>query len=240
MFDFIFRLTLVCGLAYIIATILDASPLPVYLSPTISTGNDIDRDNRFGQGFAPNPTGQAEFGSVTIDSSRLTEVCACDRDSGAMSIDVNWDRIANSEVSENRPGSFIVRAGELGAIGDPAEGGYNNMALAAASDPDGVAPEPIGYRLDTATRSLTFGGTSPWAAIYSPAGVSAYVGLAGGNLTLLTSTEQAVATISSVDIPPSAVPDAPNDGVSIPEPAVLPVLAVCLCILGWTQWKRSR
>jgi len=240
MFDFIFRLTLVCGLAYIIATILDASPLPVYLSPTISTGNDIDRDNRFGQGFAPNPTGQAEFGSVTIGPGSLTEVCACDRDNGAISIDVNWDRITNSEVFENRPGSFIVRAGELGAIGDPAEGGYNNMALAAASDPDGVAPEPIGYRLDTATRSLTFDGSGPWAAIDSPAGVGAYLGLAGGNLILLTSNEQAVATLPSVNLPSSAVPEPPDDGVSIPEPAVLPVLAVCLCVLGWAQWKRSR
>src|ERR1700712_1252615 len=140
-----------------------ANAIAIGFSALIGTSNSIDTGNVFGEGVGANLRNQTIAGMVTIDPASLRQVCnlggACygDFGAGAISVTFTLNGITSTVVSTGRLGYLAGSSGGLVAIGDRLPGGFNYLAVGAASE-DGTIQESIGVLFNRKTAFSTRGG----------------------------------------------------------------------------------
>ncbi|WP_158927523.1 hypothetical protein [Acidisphaera sp. S103] len=207
----------VCVLLLTLSSMARANPT-IAFTAMVGSGNNIDTEDIFAEGYGANLSGQVITGSVSIDPAPLTQQCgasgACygDFGAGAVSVSFTLNGITSTVVSTGTLGYFGNSSGGLVSICDPADGGDNYLAVGAAS-PDGMVQESIGVLFDDATLFSAYGGGDPAAAIDSLDSIGGGSGLVKGGITFMSPVEHLDATILTIDAP---------------EPAGLAVLAVGL------------
>jgi hypothetical protein len=220
---------LICALSVTLASVARASPITIAFTAMIGTGNDLDAGNVFNEGYGANLAGQVIVGSLSIDPVSLTERCgaggACygDFGAGAVSVSFTLNGITSTVVSTGTLGYFANVSGGLVSIEDPSDGGYNYLAVGAAS-PDGMMEQSIGVLFNNATRFSAFGGGDPSVAIESLDSIGGGWGLVKGGITLLSPVEHLDATILTIDVP---------------EPGGLVLLGAALVGLGLVRRKMA-
>ena len=239
---------LVSALALTIVVPAPAAPVTVDFTAVIGTGNSVDTDNVFGEGFGTNLAHQVIVGSAMIDPTALVEVCrrgrACYSDfgAGAISISFTLNGITSTVVSGHRPGSFIDHAVGSVSISDPSHGGYTYLAV-AATDPDGMVQQSIGVLFNNRTLFSAYGNGVPSAAIASLAHIGAGSGLVGGGITFLSPVEHLDATILTIAVQQPAglaqSGDASNRGIDVSEPSDLALFCAAMSGLGMVRRKRA-
>jgi hypothetical protein len=215
----IYRLLLpACALLLALSPVARADPTLIAFTAMIGSGNNIDTEDVFGEGYGADLKGQVIAGSIFIEPSGLSQRCgpggACYGDFGAgvVSVSFTLNGITSTVVSTGTLGYFGSSSGGLVSICDPADGGYNYLAVGAASA-DGMVQEAIGVLFNDATLFSAYGGGDPAAAISSLDGIGGGSGLVKGGITFMSPVEHLDATILTIDAP---------------EPAGLAVLAVGL------------
>jgi len=200
-----------------------ANPIAIGFSALIGTSNSIDTGNVFGEGVGANLRNQTIAGMVTIDPTSLRQVCnlggACygDFGAGAISVSFTLNEITSTVVSTGRLGYLAGSSGGLVAIGDRLPGGFNYLAVGAASE-DGTIQESIGVLFNRKTAFSTRGG--PTAAIDSLGMIGGGLGLVEGGITFMSPIEHLDATIMSIHVA---------------EPAAFYVLGMALILLALTR-----
>jgi hypothetical protein len=215
-------LFLICALPVTLSSVARANPITIAFTAMIGTGNDLDSGDVFGEGYGANLVGQVIAGSLAIDPAPLIQRCgaggACygDFGAGAVSVSFTLNGITSTVVSTGTSGYFGNASGGLVSIEDSSDGGYNYLAVGAAS-PDGMVQESIGVLFNSATLFSAYGGGDPAVAIASLGRIGGGSGLVKGGITLLSPIEHLDATIVTIDVP---------------EPDGLALLGVALAGLG--------
>lgn len=216
-------------LPLVMAGPLHADPMSIAFKARIGTGNSIDIQDVFGEGFGADLAGQVIVGTISIAPGPLQELCdggpACYGDIGAGAITVSFalNNITASVVSAGTLGYFGGRSGGSVSIGDRSHGGYNYLA-AGATSADGMVQESIGVLFGGATPFLAYGGGDPAAAIASLGSIGSGAGLVSGGITFMSPVEHLDATIFAIDVP---------------EPAVAGIFAATLVLLGTRRRPRE-
>jgi hypothetical protein len=206
-----------------------AEPITIEFIAQIGTGNAIDTVDVFGEGYGANLAGQVIAGSVTVDPSALTELCATggacygDFGAGAISVSFTLNGVTSTTVSTGTTGYFGGRSGGSVLICDPSDGGNNYVAVGASS-PDGMVQQSIGALFTVATLFDAYGNGDPGTAIDSLDAIGDGSGLAKGGITYMNPVEHLDATILSIDIP---------------EPVALPVFGIALLMLARARRTRT-
>lgn len=199
----------ICVLSLTLSSTARADPTTIAFTAMIGSGNDIDTEDVFGEGYGANLAGQVIVGSVSIDPVSLSQRCgaggACYGDFGAGGVSVSFtlNGITSSVVSTSILGYFGNSSGGSVLICDPADGGNNYLAVGAAS-PDGMVQESIGVLFDDATLLSAYGGGDPTTAIDSLDSIGGGSGLVKGGITFMSPVEHLDATILTIDVPEPA------------------------------------
>lgn len=207
-----------CALLLALSPVARADPTLIAFSAMIGSGNNIDTEDVFGEGYGADLSGQVIAGSISIDPTSLTQrctsgaVCYADSGAGAVSVSFTLNGITSTVVSTGTLGYVGNSSGGLVSINDLDDGGDNYLAVGAAS-PDGMVQESIGVLFNNATLFSAYGAGDPAAAIGSLDSIGGGSGLVEGGITFMSPVEHLDATIMSIDAP---------------EPAGLAVLAVGL------------
>jgi PEP-CTERM motif len=207
-----------CAVLLALSPVARADPTLIAFTAMIGSGNSIDTEDVFGEGYGTDLSGQVITGSISIDPASLTQQCASgaacygDFGAGAVSVSFTLNGITSTVVSTGTLGYFGDSSGGLVSISDPADGGYNYLAVGAASA-NGMVQESIGVLFNDATLFSAYGGGDPAAAIGSLDSIGGGGGLVKGGITFMSPVEHLDATIMTIDVP---------------EPAGLAVLTVGL------------
>jgi hypothetical protein len=186
-----------------------AEPITIEFIAQIGTSNAIDTADVFGEGYGANLAGQVIAGSVTVDPSPLTELCATggacygDFGAGAISVSFTLNGITSTTISTGTTGYFGGRSGGSVVICDPSDGGNNYVAVGASS-PDGMVQQSIGALFTVATQFDAYGNGDPGTAIDSLDAIGNGSGLVKGGITYMNPVEHLDATILSIHIPEPA------------------------------------
>ena len=208
----------VCAFLLALSPAARADPTLIAFTAMIGSGNSIDTEDVFGEGYGADLTGQVIAGSISIDPASLTQRCgsgsACygDFGAGAVSVSFTLNGITSAVTSTGTLGYFGNSSGGLVSVCDPDDCGDNYLAVGGASA-DGMVQESIGVLFDAATLFSAYGGGDPAAAIGSLGSIGGGSGLVKGGITFMSPVEHLDATILTIDVP---------------EPAGLAVLSVGL------------
>jgi hypothetical protein len=195
-----------CLSVLMFSTVARADPLRIDFTAMIGSGNNIDTQDVFGEGFGANLAGQVIAGSVVIDPASLIEMCgaggACYGDFGAGAVWVSFtlNGVTATVVSTGTLGYFGNRSGGSVSISDPSNGISNYLAVGATS-PDGMVQECIGALFDDRTQFSAYDGGDPGAAIASLGSIAGGAGLVSGGITFMTPVEHLDARILAIDVP---------------------------------------
>ena len=227
------RILSIGALIAAVSTGARANPITIAFTAEIGSTNDIDSQNVFGEGYGANLASQIITGSVSIDPASLTQRCTTgggcygDFGGGAITVSFTLNGITSTLVSTGTLGYMGNSSGGLVNICDPADGGYNYLAVGAAS-PDGMVQQSIGILFDNATLFSAYGGGDPAAAIDSLGAIGDGSGLVKGGITFMSPVEHIDATILTVG------------SVGVPEPAGLALFGVVLVGLRIARRKIAR
>lgn len=198
-----------CAVLLALSPVARADPTLIAFTAMIGSGNSIDTEDVFGEGYGTDLSGQVITGSISIDPASLTQQCASgaacygDFSAGAVSVSFTLNGITSTVVSTGTLGYFGDSSGGLVSISDPADGGYNYLAVGAASA-NGMVQESIGVLFNDATLFSAYGGGDPAAAIGSLDSIGGGAGLVEGGMTFMSPVEHLDATIMTIDVPEPA------------------------------------
>lgn len=205
----VFRLLLLM-LALGAASPVFAGSVTVNFTAVVGSSNDIDSGNVFGEGAGANLRGQVITGSITIDPPALNEVCnegsACygDFGGGAVSVSFSLNGMTSTVVSGGTQGYFGNRSGGSLSISDPAHGLDNYLGVGATGR-DGMLQQSIGVLFNAAT--VFSASADALVAVDSLDSIGSGFGLVKGGITLLSPIEHVDATILSIDVAATDVPE---------------------------------
>ena len=220
-------LLLICIMSLALLQSGRAEPTTIAFTAVIGTGNDIDTEDVFGEGYGADLAGQVIIGSASIDPTSLIELCstggACYADfgAGAMSVSFTLNGITSTVVSIGTLGYVGNTSGGSVLICDPSDGGTDYMSVGAAS-PDGMVQQSIGVLFNDATLFSAYGGGDPTVAIASLDNIGNGSDLVKGGVTFMSPVEHLDATILTIEVP---------------EPGGLALLGIGLAGLGMVLRK---